>query len=195
MLKRTILAVTTLLLTTTAAQAQVAAPRRSFGLGTTLAGVGIGAYKVAGSPGGSIDGVGLGLLLPTLDGQVFFGDEYSVDLSIPLTNMIISSVDSSGFVFQLDAMFNVNAGRGGVRLIAGPGLGFTVAEQSGVTAGGIRVPGQLGVEFLSAGRGLGFKVAVRPWVELAFASSGSVSASGVGGGALLVLGLAGYGTR
>lgn len=195
MRKRTILATITLLLTATAAQAQVTAPQRSFGLGTTLAGVGVGAYKVLGAPGASSGGAGLGLLLPTLDGQIFFGDELSIDLSIPLTNMIISSVDSSGFIFQLDAMFNLNAGRGGVRLIAGPGLGFTVAEQSGVTAGGIRVPAQLGVEFLSAGRGVGFKVAVRPWIEFAFASSGSVSASGVGGGALLVLGLAGYGTR
>lgn len=181
--------------TTSVARAQQLAPQRTFGIGTTLAGAGFGAYKVAGSTGDSISGVGFGLLLPTIDGQIFFGDEYSLDLSIPLTNMIIVSAASEGFLFQLDAMFNVNAGHGGVRFIAGPGLGFSVLSSDGATGGAIRIPGQLGVEFLTSGSGFGFKIAARPWVEFAFASNGSVSAGGVGGGALLVLGLSGYGTR
>jgi hypothetical protein len=166
----------------------LAAPERSWGLGTAF---GAGVAAVAVNLGGTkYGGVGLALELPTVELQFFTRSGSSIDLSLPLTNMIVVGALSNAFVLELTGYYNYNLGTGGVRFLLGPGLGFSVAAANG-TAGGGKLAGVLGVEFLTRGRHFGFKLMTRPFVGYAGGGGGS----GVVGGAMLELALAGYGTR
>lgn len=165
-------------------------PPRIFGAGTAIGG-GVAAYTVAGSTGStSVSGISPALLLPSLEIQGFLPGEYSIDVSVPLTNIIVIAALTDVFLWNTDFFFNFNFGDGGVRGIVGPGLGFSVATVSGATAGSLRLPAELGVEFLTAESGFGFKMMARPYAEFAFAQGSS--ARGVGGGVLGVLSFTGY---
>ncbi len=173
-----------------APSSESARPARIFGAGTAIGG-GVAAYTVAGSTGStSTSGISPALLLPSLEIQGFLPGEYSIDVSVPLTNIIVIAALSDVFLWNTDFFFNFNFGDGGVRGIVGPGLGFSVATVSGSTAGSLRLPAELGVEFLTAESGFGFKMMARPYAEFAFAQGSS--ARGIGGGVLGVVAFTGY---
>jgi hypothetical protein len=168
--------------------------QRSFGGGTAI-GAGVAAVTAVSSIGKSASGVGLALLLPSLELQAFFKREHSIDFSVPITNIIVGSILAKGFFFNADVFYNPNIGKGIARFIVGPGIGFTAFSVQGVSGGTFRIPGQLGLELLTKGRGFGFKILARPWVEFGGASNSSASASGVGGGVLGALVFSGYSTN
>lgn len=166
-------------------------PPRIFGAGTALGG-GFGAFSVTSTTGSTSTGVLPAIMLPTLELQGFITeDEYSIDVTVPLTNLIISSVAVEGFIWQTDAFFNFNLGSGTARFIIGPGLGFTAGTVNGVAAASIRFPAELGLELLTSGNGFGFKILARPWFEVAPTSS----ADAIGGGLIGLLGFSGYVTE
>lgn len=160
--------------------------RRVFGIGTAFGG-GAAATTISSS---SNSGVSPALLLPTLEVQFFTSREYSIDVTIPLANMVLVSEALGGFIFTTDTFFNVNVGSGSARLVAGPGLGFSFAVLPRGSAGSFRLPAEVGLEVLNKKRSFGFKLLARPWAEFA---SGS-AASGIGGGVLGMIGFYRYST-
>ncbi len=130
-------------------------------------------------------------LVPTLEAQLFLNRrEWSIDLTIPLLNAIATSATNRGFFFQADAFFNFNFGGRLVRLIVGPGLGFSTGNTQDVQNGALqnlnnvslRLPAELGVELLLFHRHLGIKLLARPWIEVgSFVSRGLIGAVGLTG--------------
>jgi hypothetical protein len=165
-------------------------PQRVFGFGTAFGG-GVAAATAVSGGGSSASFVGPALLLPTLEFQGFFPGEYSLDVTLPVTNMILVSSAMKGFLFSTDVFFNANIGKGTERFVVGPGLGFSVLALDGGSATTFRLPAQIGLEILTKKRGFGFKLLARPWLEVA---SGS-RATAVGGGVLGALVFSGYSTR
>lgn len=162
--------------------------RRNVGLGTAFGG-GVLAASAFGSTGDtSITAVAPAIILPTFEMQFFIDHKYSIDLSVPVTNIVIASAVLQSFAFSTDAFFNFNIGTGNARMILGPGLGFSfvVGDRYGVAS--IRVPAEIGLELITNNEAFGFKIMARPWVEFVPTSSTSV----VGGGAVGLLGLSGY---
>lgn len=171
-----------------------AAPKRSFGVGTAFGG-GYAAVSVVSSTGSTESGGNLALLLPTLELQFFTRRGHSIDISVPISNLLIVSAVTEGFFFMSDVFYNFNMGNGQAQLLLGPGLGLSMGSVSGAFAMSFRVPATIGVEFLTRARGFGFKIMLRPYVEFAVGEGSGSTASAVGGGALLDLGLSWYGTR
>ena len=171
-----------------------ATPKRSFGVGTAF-GAGYAAVSVVSSTGSTASGASPALLLPTLELQFFTRRGHSVDISVPISNLLIVSAVTEGFFFMSDVFYNLNIGDGQAQFLLGPGLGLSMGSVSGAFAMSFRVPATIGVEFLTRARGFGFKIMLRPYVEFAVGQGSGSSASGVGGGALLDLGLSWYGTR
>jgi hypothetical protein len=166
------------------------AKERSFGVGTALgAGVGAASLKV-----GSLDASGVGalLLLPSLELRFFLNDTLSLDISSPLANTIILAVADYGFAWRTDINLTFNFGSGTVRGMVGPGLGAAIVATGGDVGVSMFVPGVLGVEFLTGGRGFGFQIAARPFVTFNLTGIGDYSF--VAGGVLGVLGFVWYGT-
>ncbi|APR85904.1 Hypothetical protein A7982_11253 [Minicystis rosea] len=166
--------------------------QRVFGLGTALGG-GVFTAGFVGL-GGTVKSAGAlpYILLPSLEFKYFLQpQDFSIDVSIPVTNMIIGSAASGGFYFGADAFFNFNLGKGSVRGVLGPGLGFEVYAAGGSAAGAVRIPAEIGFEALTSGRHFGFSLMARPWFELIPAGGASV----IGGGAMLALGFMGYYTK
>jgi hypothetical protein len=178
-------------LTADAPEASAApAPQRVFGLGTAFGG-GVSAATAVSSTGYQKSLVGPALLLPTTEFQFFFPREYSLDVVVPLTNIIIVSKAVGGFAFTMDAFFNMNIGQGTERFVFGPGLGFSALASDGGSAGTLRLPAQIGLEVLTEKRGFGFKILARPWAEFGSGSAGTA----VGGGLLGALVFSTYVTR
>jgi hypothetical protein len=149
---------------------------RSFGVGTALGG-GMSAAK---DPYGS-SLVSPAFLGPTLELQLFLPREYSIDVSVPITNIAVVSALVKGFYFNMDAFFNANVGRGTTRFVIGPGLGFATLSAGPASASSLRIPGQLGFEVLSKKRTFGFKMLARPFAEVAFGTAGSATGGGIMG--------------
>ncbi len=170
---------------------------RSWGVGSTLGG-GFTASSTVGSTS-SASGIAPGLVLPTLDARAFLRSGYSIDLSIPLVNLVWTSILLRGFAWSTDVFFNFNVGQGSVRFLGGPGIGFSAIGGSvyGTTFGGasLRLPGVVGLEVLTAGRGFGFQIMMRPWMEFAVAGASTATGGAVGGGMMFLIGFFGYGTR
>lgn len=178
------------------------APKRWIGFGGTLG------FGVAGLTTVGFSSNESGVVVPypditSLEIQAFNRFGHSIDVSVPLVNTIIQSAIIGGFIWQTDVFYNFNLGPSWVRFVVGPGLGARFGAV-GTSFGGaglftLRVPGEVGVELLSPGRGFGFKVLARPWFEAnlatAFQSGGAASAAVLGGGALLSLGWSGYLTK
>lgn len=161
--------------------------RRNVGLGTAFGGgvVAAGAFSPTGSLG---TGVLPAVMLPTFELQFFIDHKYSIDLTIPVTNIVIASAVLESFAFSTDAFFNFNIGTGNARMILGPGLGFSFIAGSQNAIGSIRVPAEIGLELITNNEAFGFKIMARPWVEFVPTSNTSI----VGGGAIGLLGLSGY---
>ena len=163
-------------------------PRRVFGIGSAMGG-GFAVTTVT-SSSRSDSALGPALLLPTLEMQFFLSSGPSIDITMPITNMILVSTALEGVVVTADVFFNVNSGKGSTRLVAGPGVGFTVVKLDRGSAGSFRLPAQLGFEVLNKKQSFGFKLLARPWFEFA---SGS-NASAIGGGMLGMIAFSGYAT-
>lgn len=164
------------------------ARRRTAGFGTAFGG-GFSAAKANSTYGQTLfSPMWLG---PTMEMQFFFPEEYSIDLSVPITNIVVGSAAVKGFYFNMDMFFNANAGKGKTRFIVGPGIGFSHLSAGYDSANSLRIPAQLGFEVLSKSRGFGFKMLARPFVEFAFGTR----ADAVGGGLLGAIVFSGYATR
>jgi hypothetical protein len=166
--------------------------QRVVGLGSA-AGGGFAAVTLTSATGASTNASSLlpAAMLPTLEGQIFLGRrEWSIDVTVPLTNMIVVSGVVGGFFFQTDAFFNFNLGSGVARFIVGPGLGVSVVAAKSVNGAAFRVPAELGIELLLANKHIGIKLLARPYVEFA-----GGTAQAVGGGVIGLLGLSGYVTK
>jgi hypothetical protein len=169
---------------------------RVFGLGSAF-GAGIQAVTLVGLGGSNAKtGILPAVDLPTLEFRYFLKpQDWTIDVSIPLTNMIIVSAATHGFYFNADAYLNFNVGKGSLRLTAGPGIGLDVlavgSSGGSGAAFGIKVLGEVGFEALSSGRHFGFQLLARPFVE--FVPAGGIGA--VGGGALLMFDFMGYVTK
>jgi hypothetical protein len=166
-------------------------PQRALGFGSTFGAGGLGA-GIIGLGGTQPVGFIFYPMLPTLEFKYFIQPhDFSIDVSVPLTNIIIGSAAAHAFYFNVDAMFNANLGHGSVRGIMGAGLGLDVLAGGGGGAFGIRVPGEIGMEVLAAHNHFGFELMARPFFEVVPAGGSGV----IGGGALLVLGFMGYTTN
>lgn len=170
-------------------------PRRKWGLGSALGAGFAGAAIGSSFSSTTVGAVGFALLLPTFEMQFFLRRGHSIDISVPLLNIVAVSALARIFYFSTDAFYNFNVGRGSARFVVGPGLGLSLATYGGAVAGSLRIPAEVGVEFLTKGRGFGFKILGRPWVEVAFAgAAGTVAAGALGGGLMLAVAFTGYST-
>ena len=174
--------------------AKEAAPERSWGIGTIGGGGFGGAAEVSGS---SSAGAGPTLILPTLELQYFRENGHSLDLSIPLSNLVIVNIftiGSGGFgIFGVDGFYNFNIGDDTTRVILAPGLGLGLIAGDDVVGVVVKVPVRVGVEFLFASRSLGFKLMARPYFEADFIGGGRGGGVTVGGGAVAEIGFSYYG--
>ena len=170
-------------------------PPRSFGLGLGLIGGGFSGFTANRPIGGRSSGGGPALAFGTLEIQGFLtDDELSLDLTIPVGNMVATSVELDGFVWNSDLFLNFNIGKDVTRFVLGPGLGFSVLSFGDDTAATVRLPAQLGLELLTDRAGAGIKFLARPWAELGFVDVNGSSARELGGGAIALLVVSGYGT-
>lgn len=151
---------------------------RSAGFGTAFG----GGFSSAG------DGMAGAFLLPTAELQIFLPREYSIDVTMPVLNIALLSALTGGLWLAGDLYFNVNAGQGELRFVAGPGVGFAHASAQGSKVTSLKIPFQIGLESLSKKRTFGLKLLARPWFEIA--DTGYSSATG--GGLIGALVFSGY---
>ena len=167
---------------------------RRFGFGSTVLGAGF-ARPGAGAGERMPEEGGFGafflggqlFLFPSLEARFFFTNGSSIDVSVPVVNPLVWAALTGQFVGAIDTFFNFNFGREWARLLLGPGLGLGVRLPDGWA---IRVPLQVGVEFLSGDRHFGFSLQARPFLTLG--PSAYVSRLHVGGGAHLLVVLVWY---
>jgi hypothetical protein len=176
----------------TRSRADAVERHRVLGLGTAGGG-GFNAATVLSSTSktpGSTNVVGV-LTLPTLEGRFFLGaSRWSVDVTLPVTNLVVVSAVVGGFFFNMDAFLAFNLGRGPLRLVVGPGLGLSAVSGKDVTGASLRIPAEIGAELLVFRENLGVALLARPWLEIAGGTS-----QAVGGGLTGVVGVFGYFTR
>lgn len=117
--------------------------------------------------------------LPSVEARVFLVNGMSVDVSLPLGDILVRLAGSRLFVFVADAFWNFNLPVSpGVHLLLGPGVGFSAGEYSASTISGfpgapafggeVRVEMRAGAEFLTAGGHLGITLTARPHMDLLF---------------------------
>ena len=173
-------------------------PRRVFGLGVGFSG-GVMALLDDGIPSASyFDGSDdlLPLFSPfTLEGQIFLDDDdYSFDISIPITNTILLAAFGIGAYWQSDVFFNFGPGEQNIRMVLGPGLGFGIYDvdddlsSSSLTYGSLRLLAEIGLEALNNHQTFSFKLLARPFVELFLADAGY---TGTGAGAIGLISFSG----
>lgn len=155
---------------------------------------GIGTAFGAGFSAGPRSTPSLALGLPSLEVQSFTRRGHSIDISLPIFNMLYVLGLSGGKVVVLgvDFFYNFNLGSGRVRFLVGPGLGLAAGIVGDVGVFALRIPAEVGVEFLTKKRGFGFKILARPWAEVGYA--GNIAGAVFGGGLMGALGLSWYKT-
>lgn len=167
-------------------------PRRSYGIGS-VSGVGFSGVYVGPSYYPSSSGAKFAFLLPTLELRIFNERGHSIDISVPALNIIVASSLAKLLVFSTDVFYNVNAGSGQTRFLFGPGLGLSILSDFRDSIFGLRIPLEIGAEFLNKSYGAGFRLVARPWAELDFAKGRSASSwAGFGGGIMFDLGFTIY---
>lgn len=161
---------------------------RKWGLGTAVGG-GFAFAQVNGT-----SALSPAFLLPSFEMGFFRSNGHSIDLSIPIVNTLFVAQLSGfrTFVFSIDAFYNFNLGPGRVRFLIGPGLGLAFGVSSGAFFG-LRLPAEVGVEFMTRARGFGFKILARPWLQIETATG--ASGAFFGGGLMAALGFSFYKTR
>lgn len=95
---------------------------RTFGFGTILGG-GFTVATLTTSTGSASSGLNGALLLPTIEIEAFVTPSISVDVSVPLTNVVIASLVIQGVAFSGQAIVQVSVGDGDVRGVFGAGIG------------------------------------------------------------------------
>ena len=161
--------------TGTEPSAIAAAPRRTFGFGSLLGfglPLGFSSNGVGQYPAGNITPIlGIQLAAATVDARVFLMDEHALEVSIPVFGLIYNAAVIRERQLGLDAFFNFNVGRGNVRFISGPGVGFYSCRHQIYGAPEatawleFKVNGVIGVEFLRASRHFGIGITLRHFVS------------------------------
>lgn len=159
-----------------------AAPQRLWGLGTA-------------SGGGFVLGThaSAATKLPSVALALHFHSGHALELELPLSNIVATSVLAEGFCFASSATFAFNIGRDALRLRLGPGVGLDLLFTAGGTGAEVRLPALLALELLSPRRELGLRVGLRPWVGLTVGSGSDRSTATFG--SLLEVGVFWYATR
>ncbi|MCA9719481.1 MAG: hypothetical protein KC468_32750 [Myxococcales bacterium] len=177
-------------------------PRRAWGLGATLVGVGASTTTRLFSDPGVFPNF-LAVNTPTLELRAFLrrGDARetsSIDVSIPVINSLIFSVTGRGFGIGADVYYSYEFGRGVTRLIIGPGLGFAVSVADDRALGAARVVGQAGLSLVPRGAKFSFQLLGRPYFAVVpgtYTGEAAAEHAPYSGGVLFVLGLVVYRLR
>jgi hypothetical protein len=164
---------------------------REFGAGSALGG---GYVQNAELSVASAFPSAVALWLPSLELRFFAARGHSIDLSLPVANMIVFSalLSSAGFssaVVGADLFYDFNLGSEKTRLLVGPGLGLSGGFSTGGVGVEVRVPAVVGVELLSDDGRSGVSLQVRP-----FASFDLGRSSSPGGGVMVLIALNWYST-
>ena len=119
-------------------------------------------------------------LYPAIELQIFpfRHRDWAIDLSFPLWNTILTSVNDHALFLQLDGFFDFNVGENNVRFLVGPGLGADVRHDLNLS-GGVRFPFEVGAEVLVMKKHLGLRFLARPWTEIVFDDRGGGSTMGI----------------
>lgn len=107
--------------------------------------------------------------------------------------MIVSGILDELFVCTTDVFYNFNNGGDRIRQIIGPGLGVSFGGARGISAVGLRVPIEVGIEILTRRRRWGFKALARPFFEVDSVAGAGVRINSIGGGVLAGIGFSRYG--
>ncbi len=172
-------------------EAPVIRSHRTFGFGI---GAGAGLQIFLGGTSGISPSVPI--LLPAIELQFFpfRRRDWSLDVSIPLWNTIITAAKDDALFLQADTYLDFNVGKGNTRLVVGPGLGVAYRDTGGTStsiSGSIRIPFEIGPEFLVSKKHVGIRILARPFSELVFAKRDG----GLVNGIFAVLVVTGYTTR
>lgn len=158
------------------------AGHRTFGIGTAVGGgvFGMSLLPSQYQPGGRTTASGAVGRLPSIEARFFTSGGMSVDVSVPLGDMLSRLAQGLGFMFDADAFLNFNVVvTPGVHLMVGPGVGFSAGQfATSTTSGGygpVTYPGgaarlemQAGAEFVTADGHLGIGLMARPHVGFLF---------------------------
>lgn len=132
------------------------------------------------------------VLLPAIELQIFpfRRRDWSIDLSVPLWNTIVNAAFNDAIFLSIDSYLDFNVGTGNKRLVVGPGIGLAYRDSGGIS-GGVRIPFQIGAEFLAVKKHVGVRFLVRSWTEAIFAKRDG----GLDQGLMAVIVVTGYTTR
>jgi len=166
---------------------------RTFGVGT---GGGFGWVAVTATSGGSTaSGSTTAPSYPSLELQFFNDKGGSVDVSLPVGN-IIDAAANGNLTIGAAVFYTPEFSTGSVRGIVSPGLRFGYASQGGASAMLVDVGLRAGVEFLTEERRVGLKLLCVPALDAGAAWGSGNSSVGLVGfslGALVVVSV--YGTH
>jgi len=141
-------------------------PRRSWGLGTA-AGGGFTSVQVHSllEPHGSI---GATFNFPTLEASFFLLRHFSLEVSFPLADVIVHSINAEAFYFELDAFFAVHVGNRRIKAVISPGVGVELLANLDDFGALPRIPFRIGFELLSSRHRLALRVLARPFLTLGY---------------------------
>jgi len=144
-----------------------AAPSRTWGIGTMIGGgyMGLSSHtpEGKGTEGKGTEGEVALFYLPTLEVKYFPVPAFSIDLSVPVSMMVVSAF-SNHHVFLAEVFFNFHFGND-VFFLA-PGLGGqyinhpSICEHKG---GGLRIPLRVGIEYNSTSKNIGIGLFMQPF--------------------------------
>ena len=160
-------------------------PTRVVGFGTTL---GISIEGTSRSPSTPyVTAIG-----PAFEMRVPVHRRVELALWVPVINLLLIPAVSNRRMVWGDLFATIYPTASATGFFVAPGLGFAYGwgDSSGYA---LRAPVRVGWEVSTAGRGFGFNIALRPWVDLVVPLA-NIEAS-VRYGAVLELGVIGYATR
>ncbi|MDP7112458.1 MAG: hypothetical protein QGH45_10855 [Myxococcota bacterium] len=186
-----------LLLAAIAAIATIVAPGRAVADGKTGAGTSLGVGMTAYAPAPV---AGPRVQLPTLEVAIALPwKSRQLRFRSPILESVYHGLLRDQTVIELDVMVvgfpggARPAGKGTIRAVIGPWLGFRIQAGHEVVQPGVLVGGRLGGELMSPAQGFGFFFGVEPLVHLYGGSAGPErTTTTFGGGALFTVAMTGY---
>jgi len=177
--------------------AAIAAPGRAVADGKTGAGTSLGVGMTAYAPAPV---AGLRVQLPTLEVAIALpSSPMQLRFRSPILESVYHGLLRYQTVIEVDAMLMMfpgsprQAGKGTIRAVVGPWLGFRIQAAHEVVQPGVLVGGRLGGELMGPAQGFGFFFGVEPLVHLYGGSAGPErSTTTFGGGALFSVAMTGY---
>ncbi|NMB75940.1 MAG: hypothetical protein GYA21_12535 [Myxococcales bacterium] len=143
-------------------------PERMFGLGTYVS----GGYYMAKS--GDIKRDTPALVLLDLELEIPFSRTMALQLWVPVLNIaLFNSADNSKGAFWMQGFFKMYIGGENEGLFVAPGAGFWYLSSGDTECVLFDVAARAGWEFSTAGRGFGFTLSVRPWLDIIAPTAGS----------------------